>query len=92
MGLFGDIGKAFKSLGGFFSGPFAGPNLPSIPKAQAPPPPVAERPQVPSAMSEDVQEAGAEQRRLFRSRGRRTTLLTPGGAAGVTTDVLGRTR
>lgn len=94
MGLFGDIGKAFKNIGAFFSGAFEGPKLPSVPKPQAPPPPVAPRPQAPSAMSEDVQDAGAEQRRLFRNRGRRTTLLTPGGGAGVAPqgDVLGRTR
>lgn len=92
MSLFGDIGRVFKNIGGFFSSSFAGPSLPSIPKPQPPPPPVAPRPEVPSAMSQDVQEAGAEQRALFRNRGRRTTLLTPGGGAGVTTDVLGRTR
>lgn len=96
MGLFGDIGKAFRSIGDVF-GVFKKPKTPKVPPVNPPPPPQAARPPAPSRADPEVQEAGAAQRALFRRKGRRSTILTPGGGAGVgvgstTQDVLGRTR
>lgn len=60
------------------------PPMPNIPPPLTPPPPPPALPP-PAVGDPAVQQAEVEARRLSRRRGIRTTLLTPGGAAGVTT-------
>lgn len=55
---------------------------PNIPPPQTPPPPPPPLPP-PAVGDPEVQVAEAETRRLMRRRGLQTTLLTPGGALGV---------
>lgn len=63
-----------------------GPSLPPIEPPKPVPPPPAPLPP-PTRASGDVQGVAQNVRDLFRRRGRQTTLLTPGGGAGVTTPV-----
>lgn len=92
MALFSDIGDFFKRVGGFFGGIFQGPEFPEIPPPRRPPPPTAKRPAPPRRIDPDIQEAGAEVRGMFRRRGRRTTVLTPGRGEGLTPSASTRER
>ena len=65
------------------AGAFGGQRFPRIPPVSRPPPPVR-RVQPPTRRDPAIQQAGADTRDLFRRRGRRTTVLTPGRGAGVT--------
>lgn len=62
---------------------FGGGSFPQIPPPASPPPPRRALPP-PARTDPGVQQAESRTRDLFRRRGRRTTLLTPGGGAGVT--------
>ena len=78
------------------AGAFGRPSVPQIPPPRRPPPPLT-RPAPPRRTDPSIQGAGAEQRGLFRRRGRATTTLTRGRGAGVrpgpgeTRSVLGET-
>lgn len=61
---------------------FGAPATPNIPAPQTPPPPPPPLP-APAPADQPVQSAEAETRRLFRRRGVRSTLLTPGRELGV---------
>ena len=78
---------------GLFEG--AIPKFPEVPVVRTPPPPTRS-PAPPRRTDPAIQAAGANQRGLFRRRGRQTTVLTPGRGAGVgtgtgTRSVLGET-
>lgn len=59
-----------------------GPKTPTIEPPRTPPPPPPALPP-PGPAQPEVQAAGADVRRAFRRRGRASTVLTPGGGAGV---------
>lgn len=80
-------------FGGFRS--FEEPETPRIPPVRRAPR-VQPRPSAPRREDPDAQRAAADEARLFRRRGRRTTLLTAGQGAGApretgTRDTLGQT-
>ena len=67
-------------------GLFSSPKFPSVPPPRNPPPPPGPAPP-PAKTDTAVQGAQRDTRDLFRRRGRKSTLLTPGGGAGVTDPV-----
>lgn len=73
---------------------FPQPHIPRVPTVVSPPPPTA-RPRPPARESMDVQQGEAQERQLFRQRGRRRTLITAGQGAGApattTRELLGQT-
>lgn len=79
IGLLAATGTTAAASAGAFGGQ---PRFPRVPPARRPPPPVA-RPAPPTRRDPAIQQAGADTRDLFRRRGRRTTVLTPGRGAGV---------
>lgn len=93
IGLAIGAGASAASSAGVFGG---GAKFPTVPATRRPPPPTA-RPAPPRRTDPAIQAAGAEQRGLFRRRGRATTTLTRGRGAGVrpgpgeTRSVLGET-
>ncbi len=88
MALFSSVGDFFRQLGfsriiGEAAGLTGGQRFPTVPPVRRPPPPVA-RAAPPTRRDPTIQQAGADTRDLFRRRGRRTTIFTPGRGAGVT--------
>jgi hypothetical protein len=104
MALFSTLAKVFDALtlgipsgiAGALGFGGSGARFPEIPPPQRPPPPTP-RAAPPRRTDPAIQAAGAEQRGLFRRRGRQTTVLTRGRGAGVrpgpgeTRSVLGET-